>query len=402
MIRINTPSAPDRIYPIRNRSGDLPRPKVSRWPIAILGIPFDALTIQEALERIAELVETRQPHYVVTPNVDFLVQSKHDWELRRILLDAHLVLCDGMPLVWASRWLGNALPERVAGADLTPLLLAQAEREGHRIYLLGASAESNAGAVAHLNSTYPRLSIAGHYSPPFCSLGEMDNVDIKRRIRAANPDIVLVSFGCPKQEKWMAEHYRDLGAPVCIGVGATIDFLAGQVRRAPPWMRKVGLESVFRVLQEPRRLLGRYASDFRYFAPAILLQYWRMRRGKRRAPKTGSVRVTTNGSDPCRHVRISGALDRTTIESDSEIWKTVRYGGNDYVLDLSRVQFIDCTGAALLWEQRKNTLNGGHKLTLLPPSTVAKHHLTASGVMELLFADRPNSAAPVARVFLDG
>ncbi|MCH8541428.1 MAG: WecB/TagA/CpsF family glycosyltransferase [Opitutales bacterium] len=364
-----------------------PRPGVSPWPIAILGIPFDALTLDGALERIAGMVEAREPAYVVTPNVDFLVQSRKDSHLRQILLEAHLVLCDGMPLVWASRWLGNPLPERVSGADLTPRLLSQAEEKGHRVYLLGGSGESNEGAVAHLKFAYPNLNIAGHYSPPFRCLEEMDNEDIIRRVRATNPDIVLVSFGCPKQEKWMAEHYRSLGAPVCIGVGATIDFLAGKMKRAPRWMQRLGLESVFRLLQEPRRLLMRYAGDFRYFAPAILTQYWRLRRGKRRSRQTASVSMASNNEDRSRHVSVSGALDWPSIDTAAEVWKTVRYGGNDCVLDLSRVKFIDCTGAALLWEQRKNTIKSGHRLTLLPPSAEVMSALIAMGVMEAIFIE---------------
>src|SRR3954463_3930325 len=122
-------------------------PAHARWPVAILGVPLDPVTIHEALARIAQMVESRRPHYVVTPNVDFLVQARTNPELHRILCEADLVLCDGQPLVWASRWLGNPLPERVAGADLAPALIAQAERLGHRIFLLGATPESNAAAA---------------------------------------------------------------------------------------------------------------------------------------------------------------------------------------------------------------------------------------------------------------
>jgi len=198
-------------------------------PIAILGIPFDNITISRALERIAEMVESRRPHYLVTANVDFLVQAQTDIELRRILFDAHLVLCDGTPLVWASRLLGNPLPERVAGADLVPLLIRVAAQRGYRLFLLGATPESAQRAVTNLYRQHPDLIIAGHYSPPFNKLLEMDHDEIKRRITEAAPDLLLISFGCPKQEKWIAMHYRSLGVPVAVGVGATIDFLAGQV-----------------------------------------------------------------------------------------------------------------------------------------------------------------------------
>src|SRR5437879_1981103 len=118
-------------------------PAASAWPIAILGVPFDHVTINDAIARIDAMVAARRPHYVVTANVDFLVQARRDVELRRILLEAHLALCDGTPLVWASRLLGNPLPERVAGSDLVPLLIELGAEKNYRVFLLGGSPESN-------------------------------------------------------------------------------------------------------------------------------------------------------------------------------------------------------------------------------------------------------------------
>src|ERR1051325_10970883 len=227
-------------------------------PIAILGVPFDNVTTTETIQAIERMVASREPHYLVTANVDFLVQAQEDLELRRILFDAHLVLCDGTPLVWASRLLGNPLIERVAGADLVPLLIRVAAEKGYRIFFLGATEESAARAVENLKKLHPNLNIAGHYSPPFNKLLEMDHDEISRRILQAKPNFLFVSFGCPKQEKWIAMHYRSLGVPVSAGVGATIDFLAGMVKRAPVWMQRFGLEWVYRLAQEPPRLLNRY------------------------------------------------------------------------------------------------------------------------------------------------
>ena len=122
-----------------------------------------------------------------------------------------------------------------------------------------------AEAVRNVETQYPELEIAGAYSPPFAPLDKMNHDAINRRIREAAPDLLLVSFGCPKQEKWIARNYQTLGVPVSIGVGATIDFLAGSMRRAPMWMRQCGMEWIFRLLQEPRRLLKRYAADLAVF-----------------------------------------------------------------------------------------------------------------------------------------
>src|SRR5258708_27904059 len=129
-------------------------------PIAILGVPFDNVTVTETIEAISGMVASRKPHYLVTANVDFLVQAQDDVELRRILFDAHLVLCDGTPLVWASRLLGNPLLERVAGADLVPLILRVAAEKGYRVFFLGATPESAGQAVVNLKKLHPGLIIA--------------------------------------------------------------------------------------------------------------------------------------------------------------------------------------------------------------------------------------------------
>jgi exopolysaccharide biosynthesis WecB/TagA/CpsF family protein len=243
----------------------------------MLDVQFDRVTLEETIERIDEMVQARAPRYVVTPNVDFLVQARRDAQLRQVLLDAHLVVCDGTPLVWASHWLGNPLPERVAGSDLAPRIIRLAAEKRYRLFFLGASPEANSQAVAKMRAQYPGLEIS-HYSPPFRPLAEMDHDEIGRRIRAAEPHILFAAFGCPKGEKWMAMNYLSLGVPVMISVGATIDFLAGRVKRAPMWMRRGGVEWVYRMSQEPRRLFRRYASDLYPFARGITTQWWRERR----------------------------------------------------------------------------------------------------------------------------
>ena len=255
--------------------------------IAILGVPFHALTLEGAVDRVAAMVCDGGAHYVVTPNVDFLVKAQRDSALRRILVRADLVLCDGKPIVWASHWLGAGLPGRVAGSDLIPGLLERAARLGWRVFLLGGSPDVAAEAAGRIAAAYPSLPAVAHHSPPFRPLGERDDAEIAARVRAARPDVMLVCFGCPKQEKWMALHCRELGVPVMIGAGATIDFLADRMARAPVWMQRSGTEWLFRLLQEPRRLARRYADDLVHFFPAILRQRWRQRRAGGATPPKG-------------------------------------------------------------------------------------------------------------------
>jgi exopolysaccharide biosynthesis WecB/TagA/CpsF family protein len=251
--------------------------------VAILGVPFHAMTLANALDRIESMVGDGGTHYVVTPNVDFLVKTQRDPELRNILVRADLVLCDGKPIIWASRWLGGALPCRVAGSDLIPSLLQRAADRGWRIFLLGGSPDVASEAASRVAAAHPALPPVAHFSPPYRQLHEMNDSEITERVRAAKPDVMLVCFGCPKQEKWMSKHCKTLGVPVMIGAGATIDFLADRMARAPVWMQRSGTEWLFRLLQEPRRLARRYADDLLNFFPAVLLQRWRQRRAGARA-----------------------------------------------------------------------------------------------------------------------
>ncbi len=245
--------------------------------VAILGVPFHQITLAGAVDRIGSMVADGGAHYVVTPNVDFLVKVQRDPGLRRILINADLVLCDGKPIVWASRWLGGPLPCRVAGSDLIPSLLERAAEMGWRIFLLGGDPEVVAEAARRIGTLHPSLPEVAFYSPPYLPLDDMNDAEIIDRVHAANPDIVLVCFGCPKQEKWISRNREALGVPVMIGAGATVDFLADRMARAPVWMQRSGIEWLFRLLQEPRRLTRRYADDFIHFLPAILLQRWRQR-----------------------------------------------------------------------------------------------------------------------------
>jgi N-acetylglucosaminyldiphosphoundecaprenol N-acetyl-beta-D-mannosaminyltransferase len=360
--------------------------------ITILGIPFDNLTTAQTLNAIEEMVASRKPHYLATANVDFLVQSKHDIELRRILLEAHLVLCDGTPLVWASRLLGNPLPERVAGSDLVPLLIRIAEKKNYRVFFLGGSPHAAERAVANLQKQHPKLAVAGYYSPPFASLLEMNHDEIRRRIQEAKPDLLFVSFGCPKQEKWISMHYRSLGVPVCVGVGATIDFLAGKIKRAPRWMRKTGMEWIFRAMQEPRRLMGRYAKGLWWFSGAIIQQWWQMQLA---GGKKGIVRQTPTpkGKYTWKTVRLPERLDIETVRRDAMLCEQALATSRYCMIDLSNVKFVDSTGIGLLVRLQKKARITGQQLVLIAPSQVVQSVLKLMRLHEFFVIARSISEA---------
>ena len=360
-------------------------------PIAILGVPFDNVTTAETIEEIERMVASRQPHYLVTANVDFLVQEQEDVELRRILFDAHLVLCDGTPLLWASKLLGNPLLERVAGADLVPLLLRVAAEKGYRVFLLGATPHSAARAVDNLKKLHPNLVIAGSYSPPFNKLLEMDHDEIQRRILEAKPDLLFVSLGCPKQEKWIAMHYRSLGVPVSAGVGATIDFLAGMVKRAPAWMQRVGVEWVYRLAQEPRRLFGRYAKDLWVFGWKIFAQLWQLQLRSRKVEHpqmSAPVRAEQNW----QWIKIPERLDLAAVRDDALLVDQVLADGRHCLLEMDKVKFIDSTGVGLLIRLQKKVRATNRQLVLLAPSPAVRRALSLMRLQNF-FAAAPDFAA---------
>lgn len=306
--------------------------------VAILGVAIDNLTMSEVLDAIEAKIAEGGFHQIATANVDFLIKSVHDEELRETLCRCDFVLPDGMPLVWASRLLGTGLKERVTGADLVPQLAKLSARRGYRIFLLGAQEESCAGAASWMESHFPGVRIAGRFSPKHQPLEEMDHEDILSRIEAAEPDILLVSFGNPKQEKWLAMHRHRLKVPVCIGVGGSFDFLSGKVPRAPKWMQRCGMEWLYRTMQEPSRLAMRYASNAFGLLRYLPVQLAMMAVQIRRRPSYSWITRENIGATTILH--IDGNFTGTLLSQfETEVRGAVR-SHSHVVLDMSRTAYL--------------------------------------------------------------
>jgi N-acetylglucosaminyldiphosphoundecaprenol N-acetyl-beta-D-mannosaminyltransferase len=226
--------------------------------VRILGANIDQVRMDEAMKTIHEFVVSQQPHQVVTVNLDFLRIAQENPEFQGVINRSDLAVADGMPLVWASQWLGAPLPERVTGVELVDECCALAAREGYSIFLLGGAEGVPEAAAAKLNERHPGQRIAGTYSPPMGPISAEEDQKMVDMIRAAKPQMLFVAFGAPKQDIWIAQHRNVLGVPVAVGVGGVFNFLTGRVRRAPEWMQRSGLEWLYRVSQEPRRLWRRY------------------------------------------------------------------------------------------------------------------------------------------------
>jgi len=222
------------------------------------------------LTRCEELIASGGPAQHVSINAAKLVAMQNDEELRRIIAECALVSADGQAVVWASRLLGDPLPARVAGIDLMNELLALSERKGYRVFFLGAKQEVLDQAVANARERYPGAQIVGTHDGYF---DDDEAADVAASVQAAAPDILFVAMPSPKKEYWLAEYGTKITVPFVMGVGGSIDVLAGQTRRAPKLLQQMGLEWAFRLMQEPRRLLSRYLVGNARFC-MIVLRYF--------------------------------------------------------------------------------------------------------------------------------
>jgi N-acetylglucosaminyldiphosphoundecaprenol N-acetyl-beta-D-mannosaminyltransferase len=280
--------------------------------IELFGLQIDALRLEEAVGEILGWVRAARAaeqagsgpaacRYVVTPNVNHAVLCEDRADFREAYAEASLIVADGAPLIWASRWFNKPLPERVAGSDLGPALLASAPQlagddgESHggggntgqprdgaatlgaplRVFLLGAGPGVGERARARILEQYPHVAVVGTYSPPFgFERDPGQNQKIFALLEEARPDILFLGLGAPKQELWIHQHHKAVRATVALCIGATIDFIAGEKPRAPRWAQAAGLEWLHRVMSEPKRLAGRYARDGLRL-PGLVWREWR-------------------------------------------------------------------------------------------------------------------------------
>jgi N-acetylglucosaminyldiphosphoundecaprenol N-acetyl-beta-D-mannosaminyltransferase len=248
---------------------------------AVLGVPLALIDYSGTLEWIEGMIEAGATGYVCVAAVHTVMACGEDPELRAAVLGADFTVPDGQPLVWALNLLGHQLRDRVYGPELMDRACAAAARAGQRFYLYGGRTPAALEALrAELVRRHPGLEIVGAYCPPFRPLTDDEAEEIAEDINASGADVVWVGLGVPKQEKWMAAMRPRLTAPVLIGVGAAFDFHAGIVPQAPAPLQRVGMEWLFRLLQEPRRLWRRYARYNPRFVAGFLRQYLAQRRAR--------------------------------------------------------------------------------------------------------------------------
>jgi N-acetylglucosaminyldiphosphoundecaprenol N-acetyl-beta-D-mannosaminyltransferase len=258
------------------------QPQTSRVPQAaidvrtrgVLGVPISMVDYDRALEVMDHLIATRERGYVCVAPVHALMAAHDDTEMLAALRRATLVVPDGMPVVWAANLLGENLTDRVYGPELMLRFNDVCAERGHRVWLYGGRDQGSLAQLAlSMRGRHPGIQIVGGYSPPYRPLSDAEERSLAAQINEARPDVLWVGIGVPKQEKWMARMRDRLDVPVMCGVGAAFDFHAGRVSMAPRWMQERGLEWIYRIAQEPRRLLPRYLYTNPRFVVAFARYY---------------------------------------------------------------------------------------------------------------------------------
>jgi N-acetylglucosaminyldiphosphoundecaprenol N-acetyl-beta-D-mannosaminyltransferase len=249
-----------------------------RPSVRILGIRINLTDYDTTLALTRQCISQHSfGHYICACPVHPIMVSQKDRELKTALNNSLLTVPDGLPVVWAARVLGAAIKDRVYGPNLMLRCCEMAEQLGYSVYLYGGKEQTLGKLRADLLKRYPRIRIAGTYSPPFRSLSPEEETKAVEMVNLVSPDILFVGLGAPKQEKWMARNCGKIGAHVTIGVGAAFDFLSGEKRQAPPWMQDRGLEWAFRLYHEPRRLWKRYVVYNPMFVSMFLAQLMRQK-----------------------------------------------------------------------------------------------------------------------------
>ena len=220
---------------------------------------IDAIQIPQVLQEMEKWIgEKNFGNYICISNMNDIAYGYKDEQIKKATNAASLSVPDGMSLVFLARLKGFDIKERVYGADLMQGFFKMAVQKGYRNYFYGGSEEALKGLTANVKKQFPQLKIAGFYSPPFRPLDKKEKGEIIDKINEVSPDVLWVGLGCPKQQLWMSEHRGRLKVPVMVGVGAAFDFLSGNKKQAPKWMRNNGLEWLFRLVKEPKRLWKRY------------------------------------------------------------------------------------------------------------------------------------------------
>ncbi|MEM6556620.1 MAG: WecB/TagA/CpsF family glycosyltransferase [Pseudomonadota bacterium] len=329
---------------------------------AIMGMPLDNVSLEEAARLVERAVESRQRLSFVTPNVNWMVRALKDEQAMRQIINADLSLADGAPVVWLARQLGMPLKERVAGSDLFDLLRKADPTLSPpiRVFFFGGREGSAQAAHDKLVEEQGRLVSVGWHNPGFGDVDSMTREDIRAKINAAKPDFIIVSLGAAKGQAWIEQNQAKLDAPVIAHLGAVVDFVAGSIRRSPRWASRLGLEWVGRIFAEPA-LWRRYWSD-----GLSLLGFVQNRLGKlkRASRASASIKPVETAHDAIA-VKLRGDLVLANREKLKSELKSIAQKPGDCALDLSEIGAIDASAMGQVRMLEQSLMRRGNRLQIL-------------------------------------
>lgn len=329
---------------------------------AIMGMPIDNVSLEEAAQRVEHAVKTRERLSFVTPNVNWFVRALDDDDTMRQIINADLSLADGAPIVWLARQLGMPIKHRVAGSDLFDHLRYD-ERDGSepiRVFFFGGREGSAEAAHEIIEKEQGRMVAAGWHNPGFGDVASMSSDEIRTKINAAAPDFVIVSLGAAKGQAWIEENQNALDAPVIAHLGAVVDFVAGSIRRAPAWMSRLGIEWLGRIFAEPS-LWRRYWNDGWALIGLVRRRLGRLKQASRVSDTIVPVTATRTGDQ----LKLEGDLLHANRDTLVHHFKSFAQSSGDGALDLSEIRAIDAAGLGQVRMLEQSLMRRGNRLKIL-------------------------------------
>lgn len=353
----------------------------------LLGLPFDAIGLEEAVARIRMAIDKRTPYFVSTPNLNFLIAAQKNAAFRDSVIHSDLSLADGMPIVWLARLMGVPIPERVAGSDVFEALRYDTSGKRIKVYFFGAPPGIAERAAQRINAEHLGMECVGFESPGYGSVQEMSSASSLEKINQSGADFLVVSLGAVKGQAWIEHNLQALDVPVVSHLGAVVNFIVGNVKRAPRWMQKTGLEWLWRIREEPE-LWRRYLNDGRALLmlfltaiPAGVVYKWRFAKKPSSAAK---MDFKWSESADGLHIQVLGHCVQENIaefRSACAVWAAC---GKQHTIDTSKILYVDAAFLAALLLLNAHSQSHGRPLKFVSTDGINDHSVRIRSALGLV------------------